>query len=260
MLRDAGRGEEFFPIESYLDYGYRASPAMPEPLSGPASRVDGHVHEAHATPDAGAPSVPYLAAKRLFDIVFAASFLVVALPALLILAIILQIDSPGRLFFIQQRVGKGGKMFGCIKFRTMHENAEELLADMLARCPETRREWESDHKLRNDCRVSRFGKIVRKLSLDELPQLVNILRGEMSVVGPRPIVSAEIAKYGEFFADYTAVKPGLTGLWQVSGRNDISYQERVQLDVQYRARASMMFDLSIVLRTVPAVVASRGSY
>ena len=254
MLREAGRLEEFFPVESYLDYGYRASPEMVEPFPGPGTP------DAHFCADEVTPSVFYVAAKRAFDIAFAASFLVVALPALVLLAIILQIDSPGPLLFIQQRVGKGGKMFGCIKFRTMHENAEELLADILARCPDARREWESHHKLRDDCRISRFGKIVRKLSLDELPQLFNILRGEMSVVGPRPIVSAEIEKYGQFFADYTAVKPGLTGLWQVSGRNDVSYDERVQLDVKYRERASMLFDLNIVLRTVPAVVASRGSY
>lgn len=221
----------------------------------PAGRTDG--------PLRGAPKgVTGLDAvlKRAFDVVFALTFLIVALPFIVLLSIALQIDSPGKLFFVQPRVGRDGRMFRCIKFRTMHQDAERLLADLLATCPASRREWEADHKLRNDPRVSRLGKIVRKLSLDELPQLINILRGEMSVVGPRPIVQAEIPKYGVFFVDYCAVKPGLTGLWQVSGRNDVSYAERVQLDRQYRMRVSFLFDLGIVLRTVPAVIGAKGCY
>jgi lipopolysaccharide/colanic/teichoic acid biosynthesis glycosyltransferase len=142
----------------------------------------------------------------------------------------------------------------------MHEDAEVLLAILLAECPQARREWEADHKLRNDPRVSRLGQIVRKLSLDELPQLLNILAGDMSVVGPRPIVSAESPKYGVFFSDYCAVKPGLTGLWQVSGRNDVTYDERVQLDRTYRLNASFAFDMGIVLKTIPAVIGAKGSY
>jgi exopolysaccharide production protein ExoY len=198
--------------------------------------------------------------KRAFDIVFALTFLIVALPFIIVLAIALQIDSPGRPLFVQSRVGRHGRMFRCIKFRTMREDAELALAELLASCADARREWEADHKLRKDPRVSRLGRLARKLSLDELPQLINILRGEMSVVGPRPIVQAEITKYGAFFLDYCAVKPGLTGLWQVSGRNDVSYAERVQLDRQYRIEASFAFDLSIVFRTIPAVVFSRGCY
>lgn len=202
----------------------------------------------------------YAFIKRSFDIVFALTFIVIALPFLILLAIALQIDSPGSVLFVQQRIGKHGKPFRCLKFRTMHVDAERLLREILARSAEARAEWEADQKLRCDPRVSRFGGIVRKLSLDELPQLINILRGEMSVVGPRPIIQAEVPKYGRFFADYCAVKPGLTGLWQVSGRNDVSYDERVQLDVEYRRKASLMFDLSIVARTVPAVIFARGCY
>ena len=198
--------------------------------------------------------------KRAFDIVFAATFLIVSFPMLILLSIALQIDSPGRLFFVQQRVGQRGRMFNCYKFRTMHEDAERLLDELLASSPEAKREWDLDHKLRNDPRVSRLGGIIRKLSLDELPQLLNILSGEMSVVGPRPIVRAEILKYGSFFSDYCAVKPGLTGLWQVNGRNDVSYDERVQLDCEYRRRASFLFDMTIVLKTVPAVLGAKGSY
>ncbi|MCC5611735.1 sugar transferase, partial [Nostoc sp. CHAB 5834] len=191
---------------------------------------------------------------------FAVIFLIVSLPVLVLLAIALQIDSPGRLFFVQQRVGRHGRMFNCCKFRTMHEDAEALLEALLLESPEARKEWEMDHKLRNDPRVSRFGRIVRMLSLDELPQLFNILSGEMSVVGPRPIVRAEISKYSSYFKDYCAMKPGLTGLWQVSGRNDVTYDERVQLDCEYRQKASFWFDMGIVLKTVPAVLGAKGSY
>ncbi len=198
--------------------------------------------------------------KRAFDICFALGFLIVAFPFLVILAVALQIDAPGPLFFIQRRVGRDGRQFGCIKFRTMRVDAEAVLAAILASSAEARREWDADHKLRVDPRVSRLGRIARKLSFDELPQLINILLGQMSVVGPRPIVDAEIVKYGPYFADYCAVKPGLTGLWQVSGRNDVTYAERVQLDCEYRRRKSFMFDLSIVARTVPAVLFANGSY
>lgn len=202
----------------------------------------------------------YRLMKRGFDILFAISFLVIAFPFLVLLSIALQIDSPGKLFFVQKRVGRNGRMFGCIKFRTMREDAEAVLARLLETSAEARAEWEADHKLRDDPRVSRLGKVVRKLSFDELPQLINILKGEMSVVGPRPIVQGEVPKYGIFIADYCAVKPGLTGLWQVSGRNDVSYAERVQLDRDYGLRASFLFDIGIVMRTVPAVLFARGSY
>ncbi len=198
--------------------------------------------------------------RRAFDICFAVTLLVLVFPFLVVLSIALQIDSPGRLFFVQQRIGLNGKPFYCFKFRTMSEDAELLLAKLLETSAAARLEWESDHKLRNDPRVSRLGRIVRKLSLDELPQLVNILIGDMSVVGPRPIVHAEIPRYGRFFSDYCQVKPGLTGLWQVSGRNDVSYDERVQLDCEYRRNRTLAYDFSILLRTVPAVLGAKGSY
>lgn len=197
---------------------------------------------------------------RAFDVVSATLLLVAMLPFLVLLAVALQIDSPGRLFFVQMRVGAKGVMFPCLKFRTMVENADEVLARQLAQCQASREEWARDFKLRNDPRVTRLGRIVRRLSLDELPQLLNIIWGHMSVVGPRPIVRAEIERYGRFFASYCSVKPGLTGLWQVSGRNDVSYPERVMLDVQYVESKSLLADLSIVMRTIPAVAMAKGSY
>jgi exopolysaccharide production protein ExoY len=220
--------------------------------------VGGDMSEGLRSPTSHSPVDSIL--KRSFDICFAFTFLVVAFPFLILLSIALQIDSPGRLFFVQERIGHRGNRFRCIKFRTMREDAEQILEELLASCPAARREWEQDHKLRNDPRVSGLGVLIRKLSLDELPQLFNILKGEMSVVGPRPIVSAEIPKYGRFFRDYCSVKPGLTGLWQVSGRNDVTYDERVAMDSDYARRASFMFDLQIVVKTLPAVIAARGAY
>lgn len=197
---------------------------------------------------------------RVFDIVSASALLLLMLPFLVLLAIALQIDSPGRLFFVQKRVGANGVMFPCLKFRTMIENAEQVLEEHLARCPASRDEWARDFKLRNDPRVTRLGKAVRRLSLDELPQLLNIIWGHMSVVGPRPIIRAEIEMYGRFFPSYCSVKPGLTGLWQVSGRNDINYHERVMLDVRYVQTKSLLTNLSIIFRTFRAVLSAEGCY
>ncbi len=198
--------------------------------------------------------------SRCLDVVLALALLVVALPALLLVAIALQIDNPGRLFFVQRRLGKGGVVFPCLKFRTMCENADAVLAAHLAANPAARAEWEADFKLKDDPRVTRFSALVRKFSIDEFPQLINILRGEMTIVGPRPIVPAEIERYGSCYVDYCAVKPGLTGLWQVSGRNNVSYAQRVALDRFYVRHKTILLDLKILLMTVPAVFGARGSY
>lgn len=215
-----------------------------------------------ATFEAPKPSVSKfeLGAIRAFDVVSATLLLIAMLPFLVLLAIALQIDSPGRLFFVQKRVGLRGEMFPCLKFRTMCENADEVLAVHMSQCSASRAEWARDFKLRNDPRVTRLGLLVRRYSFDEFPQLLNIIWGHMSVVGPRPIVRAEAERYGRFFSTYHSVKPGLTGLWQVSGRNDVSYHERVMLDVRYVQRKSLATDLSIVLRTIPAVMGAKGSY
>jgi len=198
--------------------------------------------------------------KRATDLACGAVLLGLALPLLIMVALALRLESPGPVLFVQRRVGRDGQPFGCIKLRTMHADAERRLLDLLAASPHARAEWTADQKLRDDPRVSRLGRLVRKLSLDELPQLANVLAGQMSLVGPRPIVQAEIPRYGPFFADYCAVKPGLTGLWQVSGRNDVTYGERVQLDRHYARHASLLLDLRIALRTVPAVLRACGSY
>jgi Undecaprenyl-phosphate galactose phosphotransferase WbaP len=174
------------------------------------------------------------------------------------LAVFLQDGGP--VVFAHRRIGRGGRYFRCFKFRSMAIDAEQRLAELLASDPAARAEWDKDHKLRSDPRVTRLGAFLRKTSLDELPQLFNVLRGEMSLVGPRPIVDAEVAKYGRRFDSYCAVKPGITGLWQVSGRNDTTYRARVAMDCLYAKQRNVMMDGLIIAATVPAVLMRRGSY
>jgi Undecaprenyl-phosphate galactose phosphotransferase WbaP len=184
----------------------------------------------------------------------------IVLPLIAVIAILIKLDSPGPIFYRQTRIGLGGRPFKAWKFRTMVQGAEQSLQKYLAQHPELRQAWERDQKLRNDPRVTRVGRFLRQTSLDELPQLWNILRGEMSLVGPRPIVDEEIPRYGEKFTLYTKVIPGLTGLWQVSGRNNITYQERVNLDAYYVRNWSVWLDLYILLRTVWVIATGEGAY
>lgn len=200
------------------------------------------------------------AMARVLDTVCAVVMLALAFPFLVLVALALQIGSPGPVFFVQRRIGRGGRMFPCFKFRTMCPDGDAMLARHLAACPAARAEWQATYKLRDDPRITWFGAWARKLSLDEFPQLINVIRGEMSIVGPRPIVTAEIVRYGACFADYCAVRPGLTGLWQISGRSDTSYENRVLLDRFYVLRRSVAFDIAIIARTVPSVLIARGSY
>jgi lipopolysaccharide/colanic/teichoic acid biosynthesis glycosyltransferase len=197
---------------------------------------------------------------RAFEIAVALVAILIFLPFLILSALAIKASAPGPVLFVQRRVGRDGTLFPCFKFRTMVLNAQDVLDTLLASSPEARAEWDKDQKLRNDPRVTPIGAILRKSSLDELPQLFNILAGHMSVVGPRPIIEAEICRYGSRFDAYCSVRPGLTGLWQVSGRNEVSYEARVRLDALYTRRKSPLYDLAICLRTVPAVLASRGVY
>lgn len=181
-------------------------------------------------------------------------------PLMIAVALMVYMQDGGKPVFAHRRIGRNGRHFYCLKFRSMAVDAEQRLQDLLARDPAARAEWEKDHKLRDDPRVTKLGAFLRKSSLDELPQLFNVLRGEMSLVGPRPIVDAEVAKYGRRFDKYCAVKPGITGLWQVSGRNDTSYRTRVALDCVYATRRNVALDVTVLARTVPAVLLRKGSY
>jgi undecaprenyl-phosphate galactose phosphotransferase len=179
-------------------------------------------------------------------------------PLLLAVAAFVRADG-GPVFYGQTRIGRGGRRFRCLKFRTMAIDAERQLQALLASDPVAAREWAETQKLTLDPRVTAIGALLRRTSLDELPQLLNVLRGEMSLVGPRPIIDDEVARYAADIATYCAVRPGLTGLWQVSGRSQTSYARRVQLDVSYVRNWSLLRDLSILLRTVPAVLLRRGA-
>lgn len=197
---------------------------------------------------------------RSFDVVVATAILILVLPFLVVLAAVLYASDPGPIFYAHRRIGHRGRHFDCLKFRSMKLNGDAILQEHLATCKEAREEWEETHKLRNDPRVTPIGAIVRKLSLDEFPQLINVLLGDMSIVGPRPIVDAEVRRYGAQFEHYCLVRPGLTGVWQTSGRSDTSYQQRVAMDVSYVARKSVALDAWLLCKTVPAVLFARGSY
>ncbi len=199
------------------------------------------------------------ALSRGLDILIAAIALVFFLPLFAVIALAIKLTDPGPVFFGHRRIGLGGKSFRCWKFRSMVIDAEARLAAILASDPEAAREWAEHQKLTDDPRVTRLGNFLRRSSLDELPQLWNVLMGEMSIVGPRPIVETEAVRYGQHFALYCLVRPGITGLWQVSGRSDIHYFERVLLDVRYVSSRTMLRDIRIILMTVPSVLAARGS-
>lgn len=200
------------------------------------------------------------AVKRTFDLVAVVLGGIVAVPVLAAIALAVRLSSPGPVLYTQWRLGRDGRPFRIWKFRSMVVDADERLARLLAEDPAARREWEATQKLTNDPRVTRVGRFLRATSLDELPQLANVLRGQMSLVGPRPIVDAEVERYGEAYGLYTQVRPGMTGYWQVSGRSDTSYEYRVELDTYYVRNWSVWLDLDIILRTFAAVLRRDGAY
>ncbi len=197
--------------------------------------------------------------KRLFDIVFSLFILIVFSPVYFILMILIALDSPGSVFYIQKRVGKDYRLFNCIKFRTMVDNAEEILQTMRVNSPEINQEFQASFKLKQDPRITKIGNFLRLSSLDEFPQFWNVLRGDMSVVGPRPLVPEELHKYGERLDTVLKIKPGITGLWQVSGRNDIPYPKRVQIDVYYANSHNWLLDLIIVFKTIGVILFPRNN-
>ena len=198
--------------------------------------------------------------KELLDIVSAIILGVLGFPFLLLVSLLICIDSPGPILYRQLRIGKGNRVFTALKFRTMCADATQRLHDCLNRDSTLREEWNQFHKLKSDPRITRVGRVLRRFSIDELPQLWNILACDMSLVGPRPIVAAEVSKYGRNYKAYERAKPGLTGLWQVSGRNDTSYRRRVYLDAWYVRHWSLRLDVLIILRTFGAVLSGLGTY
>lgn len=198
-------------------------------------------------------------AKRGMDLIVASVLLVFCTPFVVIIALLVRLDG-GPALFRHRRIGRGGRTFVCYKFRTMTMDAEAHLASILAESPRARTEWLANHKLVDDPRVTPIGRWLRRTSLDELPQLVNVLKGDMSMVGPRPVVRDELARYGVEIPQYLRARPGLTGLWQISGRSDLSYKDRVRLDGWYLRNMTLVGDLKILVRTCWIVIHGRGAH
>jgi exopolysaccharide production protein ExoY len=203
--------------------------------------------------------VYYRLVKRLLDILIVCSFLPCLVPLFLIVAAIVRLSSPGPILYRQRRIGRFGREFDLWKFRSMYVNGDEILRNYLQVNPEAAREWKQSRKLKMDPRVTRLGSLLRRTSLDELPQFLNVLAGSMSLVGPRPIVSAEKAQYRDAYFFYASAKPGLTGLWQVSGRSNLTYHQRVALDEEYIRRWNLALDIQILWRTAGVVWDSHGA-
>lgn len=225
----------------------------------------GAFHEAVSSEVFAFPGLPiasfqYRVIKPLLDFAMVFLTLPIAVPLCLTLAALIRLTSKGSVLYRHRRIGQFQQPLYVWKFRTMYENSEEVLEEHLSSNPEAREEWVRTHKLRDDPRVTPIGRMLRKTSMDEIPQILNVLAGDMSIVGPRPIVDEERPKYGRYFRTYTYALPGITGLWQVSGRCDVNYPERVQLDVQYVEQWSLWMELKILFKTVFVILHSKGAY
>lgn len=198
----------------------------------------------------------YLIVKRALDLVGSGLGLILLAPVFLVIILAIHIDSKGPAIFKHYRVGKDGKPLGLYKFRSMYENAEDMIQDFT---PEQKKEWEANFKLVDDPRITKVGKFLRKTSLDELPQLINIFKGELSVVGPRPVTKAEVEKYGAKQEKFLSVTPGLTGYWQAYARSDVDYETRMEMELYYVDHASLWWDIKIVFATIGAVLRGRGA-
>lgn len=200
----------------------------------------------------------YNGIKRIFDIVFAIVSIILLLPVFIITTIIIKLDSKGKVIFKHKRIGKNGQVIYLYKFRTMYSNSEEIFNELM-KDPKRKKEWETYYKLSNDPRITRIGKFLRKSSLDELPQLFNILSGEMSFVGPRPLVEKEIEKYGKNKNKLLSVIPGLTGWWACNGRSCTSYEDRMKLELYYVEHKSIKLDLKVIFKTFVTVLKRTGA-
>ena len=204
----------------------------------------------------------YKVLKRCLDLLFSFFLIVFLIPLFLIIGIVIKLNSKGTIIYSQKRIGKDNKTFACYKFRTMHPQAKYLLKKILLQNPNFRNEFENKRKITNDPRITNIGKFLRFTSLDELPQIFNVLKGEMSFIGPRPIVKSEIKKYGKNFKKAFSVKPGISGLWQVSGRNKLSYNKRIELDIFYSDNINLLLDIKIFIKTIIVILFpfGKGAY
>ncbi|NGX58739.1 MAG: Undecaprenyl phosphate N,N'-diacetylbacillosamine 1-phosphate transferase [Chlamydiae bacterium] len=205
--------------------------------------------------------VRHIPIKRIFDLLFSLTMMILGSPLFLLLAVLVKVTSRGAIIFGHERVGRGGCRFVCYKFRTMHPDAEQRLQQILNSDPKLKEEWKTHYKLKRDPRITWVGKFLRKTSLDELPQFWNVLKGDLSVVGPRPVTENELKnELGPYAARFLTIRPGLTGPWQVSGRNNTSYTQRIRFDIYYIRHRSFTWDLYLILLTIPAIISARGAY
>lgn len=230
-----------------------------EATSGNGLTPSSHGNEELAALSAGL-SIGGRALKRAMDLGGAIVFFSLLLPLFALVAIGVRMSSPGPIFYVQTRVGRGGRFFRFYKFRSMMVDSDEVLTSFLDSDPEVKRRWEQYQKIDNDPRITRFGRFIRRTSLDELPQFWNVLKGDMSLVGPRPCMLDQKALYGRYWRVYCAIKPGITGLWQVSGRNKLTYRQRVELDARYVKAWSVWADIKILAKTIPAVLRAYGAH
>ena len=203
-----------------------------------------------------ASKINYMSVKRVFDLVISTIGLIILSPIFLILAIIVKLDSKGPVFFAHTRYGKNGKKFKMYKFRTMYENAQDMINDFT---PEQMKEWKENFKLQDDPRITKVGKFLRKTSLDELPQIVNIIKGDLSIIGPRPVIEEELEKYGEHKEKFLSVTPGLTGYWQANGRSSTTYEQRMEMELYYIDHISPKLDFKIFFKTIESVIKKEGA-
>ena len=204
----------------------------------------------------------YRLLKKTFDLLFSLLFLIFSFPLFIIISLLIKLSSRGPIFFLQERIGKNNIPFKCIKFRTMYPEAKDIMKNILMKDKKLKKEFEETYKLKNDPRITTIGKFLRETSLDELPQFINVIKGEMSIVGPRPIVKDEKKKYGKNLKKVLSIKPGITGLWQVSGRNNLTYKKRVILDLNYVRNYNLLLDIKILIRTFGVILfpLDRGAY
>ena len=203
-----------------------------------------------------ASKINYMSVKRVFDLVISTIGLIILSPIFLILAIIVKLDSKGPVFFAHTRYGKNGKKFKMYKFRTMYENAQDMINDFT---PEQMKEWKENFKLQDDPRITKVGKFLRKTSLDELPQIVNIIKGDLSIIGPRPVIEEELEKYGDNKDKFLSVTPGLTGYWQANGRSSTTYEQRMEMELYYIDNISPKLDVKIFFKTIESVIKKEGA-
>ncbi len=204
----------------------------------------------------GASKINYISVKRIIDVIISTIGLIVLSPIFLILAIIIKLDSKGPVFFAHTRYGKDGKKFKMYKFRTMYENAQDMINDFT---PEQMKEWKENFKLQDDPRITKVGKFLRKTSLDELPQIVNIIKGDLSIIGPRPVIEEELEKYGDNKDKFLSVTPGLTGYWQANGRSSTTYEQRMEMELYYIDNISPKLDVKIFFKTIESVIKKEGA-